>query len=176
MAALRAGCATIEHGSFLDEEAADLMLERDATLVPTRFVVDHLLTLEGQVPDYAWAKLTSFSDRHREALETAVAKGVRIAVGCDIFVSGELYGRNGLELTHLAAAGMDPLAVIEAATANGPGTLGPRAPRSGQLAEGHDADVIAVAGNPLDDLGLLADPVNVTHVWQAGVLVKGPAE
>jgi imidazolonepropionase-like amidohydrolase len=176
MAALRAGCATIEHGSFLDEEAADLMLERDATLVPTRFIVETLLTLEGQVPEYAWRKTTDFADRHREAMCLAVAKGVRIAVGCDIFTSGPLYGRNGMELVHLVDAGMEPLAVIEAATANGPATLGPQAPRAGILAEGYDADVIAVAADPLDDMTVLAEPANVTHVWQRGALVKERGE
>jgi imidazolonepropionase-like amidohydrolase len=174
MAALRAGCATIEHGSFLDEEVAEVMLAQEAILVPTRFIIEQLLGMEDQLPPYAWRKATAFADRHREAVEIAVEKGVRIAVGCDIFPSGELHGRNGLELGYLVKAGMDPLAAIEAATANGPATLGPQAPRSGQLAAGYDADVIALAANPLEDIGVLADAAAVTHVWQAGRVVKQP--
>jgi imidazolonepropionase-like amidohydrolase len=81
-----------------------------------------------------------------------------------------------MELVHLVDAGMEPLAVIEAATANGPATLGPQAPRAGILAEGYDADVIAVAANPLDDMTVLAEPANVTHVWQRGALVKERGE
>ena len=65
---------------------------------------------------------------------------------------------------------VSPLAAIEAATANGPDTLGQRAPRSGQLVAGYDADVIAVSGDPVADVSVLADPGNITHVWQAGEL------
>jgi len=82
---------------------------------------------------------------------------------------------NGREFVHLVDAGLTPIEAIEAGTANGPLTLGPQAPKSGQLAEGYDADVIAVATNPLDDIAVLADPSNVTHVWKAGELVKSPA-
>jgi len=57
MAALRAGVMTIEHGSYLDEEAADLMLELDATLVPTRYVIDALLEQGDRMPRYAFEKL-----------------------------------------------------------------------------------------------------------------------
>ncbi len=56
MAALRAGCFTIEHGSFLDEEAADLMVEKGAMLVPTRFVIDELLGQSDALPRYAYEK------------------------------------------------------------------------------------------------------------------------
>ncbi|RLE22251.1 MAG: hypothetical protein DRJ50_07975 [Actinobacteria bacterium] len=60
------------------------------------------------------------------------------------------------------------LEAIEAATANGPDTLGPQAPLSGQLREGYDADVIALDTNPLDDRSVWGDATRVTHVWQAG--------
>ena len=69
---------------------------------------------------------------------------------------------------------MSPLEVIEAATFNGPKTLGPQAPTSGLLAEGHDADIIAVASNPLDDVSVLAHPASISHVWKTGNLVKSP--
>jgi imidazolonepropionase-like amidohydrolase len=76
----------------------------------------------------------------------------------------------------MAEAGIPPLAVIEAATANGPATLGPQAPRSGQLAAAYDADVIAVTADPSTDVAVLAEPANVTHVWQDGRLVHSPAD
>jgi imidazolonepropionase-like amidohydrolase len=68
---------------------------------------------------------------------------------------------------------MTPLQAIKTATANGPGTLGPQAPRSGQLVEGFDADVICITGNPSRDVSILADPGNITHVWKSGTRVKG---
>jgi len=104
-----------------------------------------------------------------------VAKGVRIAMGTDIFVSGDDYGRNSREITHLVNAGMTPLQAIEASTANGPITLGPQAPLSGRLQEGYDGDVIAVDFDPLNDPGAWGDPTRVTHVWKAGKAVKTPA-
>ena len=172
MAALRAGVRTIEHGSYLDEEAADLMVEKDATLVPTRFVIDTLLTMEDQMPRYAFAKLVMVADHHEQALKLAVAKGVRIAMGTDIFVSGDLYGTNPREIVHLVNAGMTPLEAIEAATANGPVTLGPQAPLSGQLRPGYDADIIAVDFNALDEFVLWGNPDRITNVWKAGTAVK----
>jgi imidazolonepropionase-like amidohydrolase len=178
MAALEAGVRTIEHGSYLDEEAAAAMRESGAILVPTRFIVEQGLRAKDKMPGYAYAKLVAIADRHLEAIKIAHATGVSIAVGTDIFASGPeagmAWGMNGRELVHLVEAGMTPLEAIEAGTANGPPTLGPQAPRSGVLELGHDADLIAVDSNPLDDVSVLADPVNVTRVWKAGRLVKSP--
>ncbi len=169
MAALRAGAHTIEHGSYLDEEAADLMVETGAMLVPTRFVVDKLLGMEDLLPRYAYEKGKAIADVHEQAMKIAVAKGVRIATGCDIFVSGSpFYGQNGEEIRHLINAGLTDLEAIEAATANGPETLGPQAPRSGQLVPGYDADVIAFDTNPLDDRSVWGNPDRLTHIWKAG--------
>ncbi len=67
---------------------------------------------------------------------------------------------------------MKPLQAIEAATATAPLTLGPQAPKSGQLREGFDADILVVAKNPAQDLSVLTKPENVTMVWKLGQLVK----
>lgn len=176
MAALRAGVKTIEHGSYLDAEAAAAMRESDAILVPTCFIMDRMLALTDKVPPFAAAKIVAVAERHREATAIAHEAGVTIALGTDIGTSGPdtlaPWGMNGHELTHLVAAGLTPLEAIEAATATGPHTLGPQAPRSGLLAEGYDADVLAVAANPLEDITVLTEPVNITHVWKAGVAVR----
>lgn len=71
---------------------------------------------------------------------------------------------------------MTPLEAIEAATANGPMTLGEKmAPRSGQIREGYDADLIAVGRSPLVDIKVLGDRGNVSHVWKGGRVWKEPA-
>lgn len=173
MAALNAGVKTIEHGSFMDEEAADLMLEKGAIYVPTRFVVDQLLHMEDILPRYAYEKGVMVADAQAAAMKLAIARGVKIAMGTDIFVHGAMYGRNGYEIKLLQDAGMTAIEAIEAATANGPDTLGPQAPMSGQLREGYDADVIAIDFNPLEDASGWGDPDRVTHVWKAGARVKG---
>ena len=174
MAALRAGVMTIEHGSYLDEEAADIMIEQGAIYVPTRFVIDILLQSEDKLPRYAYLKGQMVADHQANAMKIAVAKGVKIAMGTDIFMSGDLYGQNSLEIKLLQDAGMTALEAIEAATANGPDTLGPQAPVSGQLVDGYDADVIAIDFNPLADNSGWGDPNRVTHVWQFGNPVKAP--
>lgn len=173
MAALRAGVHTIEHGSFLDDEAIDAMLESGAMYVPTRWVVDALLQMEDRMPRYAYEKMVFVADHQANAIKLAISRGVPIAMGTDIFVSGDSFGQNSYELKLLQDFGMTALEAIEAATANGPLTLGPQAPMSGQLREGYDADVIALDFDPLADASGWGDPDRVTHVWKAGVAVKG---
>ena len=180
VASLKAGCRTIEHGSYLDEEAADLMLEKDAILVPTRFIVERLTKLarHSGLPDNQLEKTVALADSHRRAMQLAVRKGVKIALGSDIFTSGEgtpvPWGMNATELEYLVEAGMTPLQSIQAATSMGPLTLGPGAPKAGLLKAGYDADVIALEASPLQDVSVLADPKNVTYVWKAGKLTKQP--
>lgn len=174
MAALAAGVRTIEHGTYLDEEAAAAMVEADAILVPTRWIVEYLVESgrKAAMPDYAYEKIVALVDQHRTSLEIAHQAGVRIAVGTDIFMTGDHWNTNGRELVHLADGGLSPLEAIEAATANGPLTVGPQARSTGRLEAGLDADVITITANPVDDITLLADPANVTHVWRRGMLVK----
>ncbi len=178
MAALNAGCKTIEHGTYLDEEAADLFLKKKAILVPTRFIIDRLAKSAAKMgsPDYILRKIVPVVGRHEEALRLAIRKGVPIAVGTDIITTGVTgyadWGQNAFELTNLQEAGMKPLQAIEAATATGPLTLGLQAPKSGQLRGGYDADILAVARNPAQDLAVLTDPGNVRMIWKSGKLVK----
>src|SRR3989441_951984 len=177
MAALRAGCRTIEHGSFLDEEAADLMRERDAILVPTRFIIERLVRVgkEAGIAAYAYRKAVAINEQHQKALRIAIRKGVRMATGSDIFASAggpAGWGLNGHEVGHLVEAGMKPVQAIEAATATGPLTIGPQAPKSGQLKAGYDADFLALAKSPLDRIGILAEPENIRKVWISGEPVK----
>lgn len=180
MAALKAGVRTIEHGTFLDEEAAQAMKDHGAILVATRFVKVRMYEhgRENGMAGYAWRKLLDTADRHRQAIELAIRSGVTVACGTDTLTSGPdsalAWGLHGLEPVLLAEAGMTPLQAIEAATATGPLTLGPQAPRAGRLEEGWDADLSAWAKNPLDDINVLSEPANVTHVWKRGRLEKQP--
>ncbi len=177
MAALNAGVATIEHGTYLDEEAADRMLEKGAMLVPTRLIVRELKARgkDTGFPEFMLEKARRIHDRHGEALRLAIRKKIPIAMGTDIFGSSKAasgyWGQNAEELALLVEdGGMTPLAAIEAATANAPRTLGPQAPRSGQLREGYDADMLAVRENPLQRIGSLAEPESIVRVWKGGKL------
>jgi imidazolonepropionase-like amidohydrolase len=176
MAALKAGAKTIEHGTYLDEEAAELMKEKDAILVATRFIVEELMELEAKIPPYAWQKISAMADQHAQALKIAVATGVKVAMGTDIFTSGPVegyrYRQASREVRHLCEAGMSSLEAIQAATALGPETLGPQGPRSGILADGYAADFIALDRNPIDDISVWGDPDRVVGVWKGGRKVK----
>ncbi|KAK1033515.1 hypothetical protein LTR33_016702 [Friedmanniomyces endolithicus] len=183
MAALRAGVKTIEHGSYLDEEAAELMIEKDAVLVATRLIVENGLQSQDYFSPVGYAKLRLVAEAQWKAMQIAIRKGVKCAIGTDS--AGTLtpgnplsklvrQGLNGKELGYHVKAGMTPLQAIEAATANGPLTLGPQAPKAGQLREGYDADFIGLDASPLDDIGVLSSPRHVTHVWKRGIMYKSP--
>ncbi|MEU4806492.1 amidohydrolase family protein [Actinosynnema sp. NPDC023587] len=178
MAALEAGCRTIEHGTELDDESAQAMKETGAVLVATRTIYEAILSRRDAVPPGSLRKLDALQDRHLTAIATAREAGVTIAAGTDLGTSSPgspfAWGRNGAEFGHLVAAGFTPAEAIEAGTANAPLTLGPQGPRSGLLAEGFDADVIALSASPLDDIDVLTRPTAVTHVWKSGRLVKQP--
>ncbi|HEY1574704.1 MAG TPA: amidohydrolase family protein [Pseudonocardiaceae bacterium] len=175
LAALKAGVRTIEHGTYLDEEAAAAMRETGAIFVPTRAII-HLLLVSDLVPLYARGKLEEVADRHLEAIAIAREAGVRIALGTDIAMTGPhmptQWGLNGIELSLMVKAGATPLEAIEMATAIAPATLGPQAPRSGQLLAGYDADVLLLDADPVANIDVLADPTHVTSVWKAGAQVK----
>jgi imidazolonepropionase-like amidohydrolase len=177
LAAIEAGARTIEHGTYLDDECCDAMRETGAILVPTRTIIADMMANKTGVPDYAYAKLEAIAAIHAEAVARAHERGVTIAMGTDILVSTPgapaSWGTNGAELRHLVELGLSPLEAVQAATAIAPQTLGPQAPRSGQLAAGYDADVITLSADPLADIAVLTDPANVVGVWTGGQQVKG---
>jgi imidazolonepropionase-like amidohydrolase len=177
MAAVEAGVRTVEHGTYLDDEACQAMRETGTILVPTRTIVEDILSHLDEAADYAAAKLVTIADRHAEAITRAIEQGVTVAMGTDIALTGKdrpnSWGNNGIEVVHLVKLGLTPLQAIEAATATGPATLGPQAPRSGKLEAGYDADLITLSANPVADISVLADPEQITGVWTAGRRVKG---
>jgi len=177
MNALNAGVKTIEHGSFLDEECVALMKEKDAIFVATASVIEGGMEYVDDLPERQAVKLRQIAAHSRKAYRLAIRSGVKIALGTDSATSVEgtynTHGRNGKEIFWAVNAGMTPLQAIEACTAASPETLGSHmAPKSGQLKEGYDADIIAISGNPLENIDLLSDAANITHVWKGGKLYK----
>ncbi|KAF2251598.1 amidohydrolase [Trematosphaeria pertusa] len=178
MAALRAGCKTLEHGTYLDDECFALMKEKDVILVPTSTVVHEAQKNADLLSPESRLKVVELGKVAAGMYRSAVKSGVKIALGTDLIVSipggGLSHGNNGAELGYAVEAGMTPLQAIEAATATAPETLGPQAPMSGQLKEGYDADLIALDGDPLEDITLVNKPDRITHVWKSGKLFKQP--
>jgi len=162
-AAVRAGVASIEHGSMLDAEAIALMKEHGTWLVPTTHLTQRIdLDVLPPVMRRKAEEIIPFS---RESIRRAIAAGVRIALGTDAAVLP--HGENAGELADYVDMGMSPLEAIRTATVNAAELLGVE--DRGVLAPGKLADVIAVAGNPLDDITVTRD---VRFVMVAGRHVK----
>ncbi|KAK5122980.1 hypothetical protein LTR85_003546 [Meristemomyces frigidus] len=180
IAALKAGVKTIEHGSYLTKEAIDLMIEKDAILVATRLIQVNGLRNPQNMPEGSYKKLLVVEQENKKSYEAAIKAGVKCALGTDLGLSSVashfIHGMNGEEFGFAVEAGMSPLQAIEAGTANGPDTLGPQAPLSGQLKEGYDADFIALSEDPVKNIGVLAEVEKVTHVWKGGKLMKAPGK
>ncbi|RDW56515.1 hypothetical protein BP5796_13156 [Coleophoma crateriformis] len=172
MAALEAGCKTLEHVSFGDAEVFALMKEKKVAYVATRWVIDMMLETKGigMVPE-SWAKLKMTAAAHLEAYQGAIKAGVPMVMGID----GPPGAWSAHELEAAVKAGMTPLEAIKTATANGPLCVGTEmAPLTGQLQVGYEADIIALEENPIKDIRVLQDEKVITHVWKTGRLYKGP--
>jgi imidazolonepropionase-like amidohydrolase len=154
-AALRAGFDSIDHGSDLDDEAVALLLEKKAFLIPTVFVVDFINERGEQVgmPGYVLRKAKALASKHIPSYKKALAANVRIAAGSDMNYAA---GRGTLidELKTMVTYGMTPRQAMTAATRSASECLGLEN-ELGTLTPGKKADLIAVEGNPLDDIGAL---------------------
>jgi len=149
--AIQAGIDSIEHGSFLDDEALDMMKARGTYFVPTLMAVQGLKEMlsDGYVPPAIEAKARAAMASVDAVVRKAIAKGVKIAVGTDAAVYP--HGRNAGELVRLVELGMRPAAALQAATRVDAELLGVDA-RTGTLEPGKLADIVACPGNPLEDI------------------------
>ena len=163
LAAVRAGVASIEHGSTLTDEIIDLMIEKGTYLVPTTYLVDRIAM--DVLPPLVRRKAEEILPVARASVRRAVERGVRIAFGTDAGVFP--HGENAGEFEVYVEMGMSELDALRTATIHAADLLG--TPDRGRLAEGMLADVIAVPGNPLEDIGVTRD---VRFVMLGGRVVK----
>lgn len=145
-AAIRAGVATIEHGSILDDEAIRLMKERGTVLVPTAYLVD-AVDMDALPPPIR-RKAEAIMPVARESLRRAIAAGVTIGFGTDAGVFP--HGDNAREFAVYVASGMTPLDALRSATTVAAEVLG--AEDRGVIEAGRLADLVAVRGDPLEDV------------------------
>jgi len=165
--ALLAGVTSIEHGCLLDEEAIALMKEKGAYLVPTLVAPGDVIEgarTSGGLPPEMIAKAERIRSLHRAAVSAAIASGVKIAMGTDAAVGP--HGKNLRELGEMVRCGMTPMQAIEASTRVPAELL--RRSDLGTLAAGKLADVVAVRGDPLEDIDTLADPGHIRLVVRDG--------
>ncbi|HEY9232156.1 MAG TPA: amidohydrolase family protein [Blastocatellia bacterium] len=166
-AAVEGGCASIEHGSFLDDEAIRLLVKHHTALVPTLYLPTHYLEHKSQFAfgDSTWAFFEKLRSHNLENLRRARQAGVWVVAGSDA-VAG-LHGQNAREILWLAKAGLTPAEAIRAATLDGARLLGIDA-QTGEIAQGKLADLVAVAGDPLRDLTRLE---RMIFVMKAGQII-----
>ncbi|MDQ1591023.1 MAG: hypothetical protein QOG71_1650 [Pyrinomonadaceae bacterium] len=167
--AIRAGIDSIEHGSFLDDEALDMMKAKGTFLVPTlmapynlREKLDRGLYMPPNVEAKARAAISSIQGMFRKA----VSKGVRIAFGTDAAVYP--HGRNAEEFRLMVELGMRPVDALRAATSVNAELFG-LSDQLGTIAPGKLADIIAVPGDPLRDI---RETEKVFFVMKEGVVYK----
>jgi imidazolonepropionase-like amidohydrolase len=162
-AAVRAGAASIEHGTLMDDEGRMLMKQHGTYLVPTLEVRE---CVGGNYPPEFVAKANQIMTVQLQNFRKAVNAGVKIAFGTDIGVCP--FGRNAREFNFMVENGMSPMQAIQSATVAGADLLG-IADKVGSLKIGKFADLIAVRGNPAVDVRLLED---VRFVMKQGVIYK----
>jgi imidazolonepropionase-like amidohydrolase len=169
-AALRAGIDSIEHGTFLDDESIKLFKARGAYLIPT-LLAGATVTQWASDPHTflspaARDKALMVGPKMLEMGKRAHAAGIKVAFGTDASVAP--HGTNARELALMVKAGFTPLEAIQAATVAGADHLGLTA-EVGSLTPGKAADLIAVSGDPLQDVTVLE---HVRFVMKGGVIYR----
>ena len=167
--AIRAGVRSIEHGCLIDDETIDLMVERGTYLVCDMFDGDWMIQ-EGPrlgYSDEVMQKTEMTNDAQRENFARAVKAGVKIAFGTDSGIYP--HGMNARNLAFHVRFGQTPTEAIRSATLGAAELMG-WDDRVGSLRPGLFADLIAVDGDPLDDVTVLED---VPFVMKGGQVVKG---
>ncbi len=166
--ASEAGVDSVEHGHLMDDASVATLKKNGTYLVPTLYLIDwqreNAATIH--LPEHARKKMELVSQVGQNAARKAIAAGVKIGMGTDAAVYP--HGLNAHELAVYVRLGMTPLQAIQTTTINDADLLG-WSDRIGTLEPGKYADIIAVDGDPLKDVGVLQ---NVKFVMKGGAVVK----
>lgn len=167
--ALRAGVASIEHASLIDDEGIRLAKERGAYLVMDIYNDDYIMSEYKRLgyPQKILDKEALVGRLQRESFRRAVQAGVKLAYGTDAGVYP--HGWNGKQFAKMVQWGMTPMQAIQSATVNAADLLG-WTDRVGSVQAGRFADLVAVEGDPLRDI---AELEKVTFVMKGGMVYKG---
>ena len=169
--AVRAGVASIEHGSFIDDEGIQLMKQHGTYLVADIYNDDFIISEYAKLgfPEKIVNKERMVGRLQRENFAKAVKAGVKIAYGTDAGVYP--HGGNGKQFFYMVKYGLTPMQAIQSATVNAADLLGWK-DRTGSITKGKWADIIAVDGDPTTDVTILE---HVKFVMKSGKVYKNEA-
>ena len=163
--AVRAGVASIEHGSLADDESRQLMKQHGTYLVPTLEIGECVLDPAHEPPDFV-EHGKQVAQAQRENFRKAVDAGVKIAFGTDISVCP--FGTNAREFGLMVECGMTPMHAFQAATVSAADLIGVSS-KIGSIKPGKSADIVAVQGDPRKDVRVLE---KVSFVMKEGQVYK----
>lgn len=159
--AIVAGCATIEHGSYVDEEGLRMMVERGTAWLPTyTSVVGFLLPHDDYDSSASFQRGAHLLHYLEKAFARALELGVTILTSTDTQYGPRTNNRIYREMTHFVEMGMTPLQALQSATVRSAEVYGIR-DRTGAIEPGLEADLVAVDGNPLEDIYATHEPMFV---------------
>jgi imidazolonepropionase-like amidohydrolase len=163
--ALMSGVDSIEHGISIDNDLLDFMVAHNVYLCPTLTVTEFVAPGRAAEGRAIWAKIPEF---HRDSFNRAVKKGVKIALGTDAGGFAWDAVNEAKEFSYMTKYGMTPQQALDAATRNAAQLLEMDS-QVGTIEPGKLADIVAVPGNPLNDIGVME---KVSFVMKDGVVVK----
>jgi imidazolonepropionase-like amidohydrolase len=154
--AAEAGCASVEHGTFMDEEAARLLAKRGVFWVPTMKALDDMRSkgVAHGMPEFAVKKAREAEAAIEETWKLALKHGVRVAMGTDAGTPFNFHGDNAREVELYVRYGMEPADALATATTNAAELLGKKG-EVGTISEGAHADLLVLSRNPLKDVRAL---------------------
>lgn len=167
--AIRAGVDSVEHAILIDQEGIDLMLERGTVLVPTIYVLNYVVEVGPSIgyPPGSVAKGAELMEVRDDRIRAAIEAGVNVVMGSDTIFPVEQASREFVQMVRL---GLSPMEAIKAGTINAAELLD-LGDEIGTLEPGKLADIVAINGNPLDDVTLLETAVG--FVMKSGQVIKG---
>ena len=165
--AIEAGVDSIEHSSLIDQETVNYAISKGVFLAMDIYVSDYILGegAKNGIPEYSLEKERIVGKKQRENFKMAFESGAKMAFGTDAGIYP--HGKNARQFKYMVEWGMTPIEAIQASTINTADLFG--LDNIGEIKESFDADIVAVKGNPLDDITLLE---NIDFVMKEGQIIK----